>query len=118
MGQRTIMQGLVSRIAIGVFGLLTVAMLLLAIFDEHGTLAVRQRRLEREKLQQEIDKAAEENEALHRNIQDLRHNPKAIERIAREEQKLVKQGEIILELPETPDKKDQPAEKDSSPRHK
>ena len=46
MGQRKIMQGLVPRIAIGVFGLLTVAMILLAIFDERGALALGKRREE------------------------------------------------------------------------
>jgi cell division protein FtsB len=112
------MQGLVSRIAIGVFGLLTVAMLLLAVFDEHGTLAVRERRLEKEKLQQEIDKAIEENRRYQQDIEDLRHNPKAIERKAYEEYKLVRPGEIILALPEAPEKKDQPAEKDPSKEQK
>ena len=44
MGQRKVTQGLVSRIAIGVFGLLTVAMILLAVFDERGALALGKRR--------------------------------------------------------------------------
>ena len=65
------MQGLVSRIAIGVFGLLTVGMLLLAIFDERGAFAVREKRLEKEKLQQEIDKIIQENEHHGKEIWDL-----------------------------------------------
>jgi cell division protein FtsB len=112
------MQGLVSRIAIGVFGLLTVAMLLLAVFDERGALAVREKRLEKEQLQREIDKANEENERYRLEIWNLQHNPNYIERRAREEFKLVKPGEIILDLPETPEKKDQPSEKDSSTEQK
>jgi cell division protein FtsB len=108
------MQGLVSRIAVGVFGLLTVAMLLLAVFDERGALAIRQRRIEKEKLQQEIDKAIKENERHQQEIKDLRHNPQYIERKAREELKLVREGEIILELPEAPSKIDQSTEKDTS----
>ena len=108
------MQGLVSRIAIGVFGLLTVGMLLLAIFDERGAFAVREKRLEKEKLQQEIDKIIQENEHHGKEIWDLHHNPQYIERKAREELKLVKPGEIILELPEVPEKKDPATEKDSS----
>jgi cell division protein FtsB len=104
------MQGLVTRIAVGVFGLLTVAMLLLAVFDERGALAIRARRIEKEKLQQEIDKAIKENERHLQEIKDLRHNPQYIERKAREELKLVKPGEIILELPEAPAKKDSSTE--------
>jgi cell division protein FtsB len=112
------MQGLVSRIAVGVFGLLTVAMLLLAVFDERGALAIRERRLEKEKLQQEIDKAIKDNERHLQEIKDLRHNPQYIERKAREELKLVRPGEIILELPEVPTKKDPSSEKDSSTEQK
>jgi cell division protein FtsB len=112
------MQGLVSRIAVGVFGLLTIAMLLLAVFDERGALAIRQRRLEKEKLQQEIDKAVQENERHRQEIKDLRHNPQYIERKAREELKLVKPGEIVLELPDAPAKNDQAREKDSSSEQK
>ena len=112
------MQGLVSRIAIGVFGLLTVGMILLAVFDEQGALAVRERRLEKEKLQLEIDKTIEENDHHRKEIWDLRHSPEYIERKAREELKLVKPGDILLELPDTPEKKDQPTQKDSSTEQK
>jgi len=104
------MQGLVSRIAVGVFGLLTVAMLLLAVFDERGALAVRERRMEKEKLQQEIDKINEDNKRHREEIDNLQHNPDYIERRAREDFKLVKPGEIILEL-QVPAAKEQPAEK-------
>jgi cell division protein FtsB len=104
------MQGLVSRIAVGVFGLLTVAMLLLAVFDERGALAVRERRMEKEKLQQEIDKINEDNKRHREEIDNLQHNPDYIERRAREDFKLVKPGEIILEL-QAPAAKEQPAEK-------
>ena len=64
MGQRKIMQGLVSRIAIGVFGLLTVAMILLAIFDERGALALGKRREELQNLNTDIEKTTEKNKAL------------------------------------------------------
>lgn len=95
------MQGLVSRIAIGVFGLLTVAMLLLAVFDERGALAVQKRRQELEQLNKEIAKATEDNNAHRKTIEELRHDRRAIERRAREELKLVKPGEIVIELPDT-----------------
>jgi cell division protein FtsB len=108
------MQGLVSRIAIGVFGLMTVAMLLLAIFDERGALALQERRQELENLNKEIEKAIEDNNNFRKTIEELRHDPKAIERIGREEFKLLKPGEIMIELPDTstPSKEDQSKQKE------
>lgn len=115
MGERKVTQGLLSRIAIGVFGLMTIAMILLAVFDERGALAVRERRHELEGLKIEIQEAIEKNEKTADEIEELRHNPKAIERKAREELKLVKPGEVMIEIPdEAPARKDQPAEKDPS----
>ena len=113
------MQGLVSRIAIGVFGLLTVAMLLLAVFDERGALAVQRRRQELEQLNKEIAKATEDNNAHRKTIEELRHDPRAIERRAREELKLVRPGEIVIELPDTQTpQNDSSKEKDSSDTEK
>jgi len=102
MGQRKLMQGLVSRIAFGVFGLLTIAMILLAIFDDRGALSVREKRQKRDQLHEDITTIEKQNEQLKTNIYDLQHNPKAIEKSAREKWKLVKPDEIILLEPETP----------------
>ena len=102
MGERKIMQGLVSRIAVGVFGLLTVAMILLAIFDDRGALAVRDQRQKRDKLNADVTAAEQQNEQLRKEVYDLRHDPKEIERRAREQMKLVKPDEIILVAPDTP----------------
>ena len=114
------MQGLVSRIAVGVFGLLTVAMLLLAIFDERGALAARDRKLELENINREIEQAEKDNEALEQEIEDLRHNSDEIERRGYDDLRLIRQDEIRIELPEapTPSKKDQPGKKDSSKEKK
>ena len=110
------MQGLVSRIAIGVFGLLTIAMLLLAVFDERGALAVQHRRQELDNLNKDIEKAEEDNDRYRKTIENLRSNPDEIERRAREEFNLVREGEVIIKLPETaPAKKDQPATDKESP---
>ena len=109
MGQRKITQGLVPRIAIGVFGLLTVAMILLAIFDERGALALGKRRAELENLNTDIEQTIEKNKALQTNIYNLLHDPDAIERRAREQLKLVRPGEIVIETPPATEslKKDQ-----------
>jgi cell division protein FtsB len=93
------MQGLVPRIAVGVFGLLTVGMLLLAIFDPHGALAVRRQHAKLGQVNSEVLTLTEQNDQLRKEIDQLRHDPATIERIAREQLKLVKPGEIILVTP-------------------
>ena len=96
------MQGLLPRIAVGVFGLLTVGMLLLAVFDPHGALAVRKQKAKLAEVNSEVAALSQENEKLRQEIDQLRHDPATIERIAREQLKLVKPGEIILVTPSSP----------------
>jgi cell division protein FtsB len=100
MGQRKVMQGLLPRIAVGVFGLLTVAMILLAIFDDHGMLEVRKQRANLDQVRNELTVLSTENDALRKEIDNLRYDPATIERIAREQLKLVKPGEVVLVSPE------------------
>src|SRR4030095_4009235 len=106
MAQRKLMQGLVSRIAIGVFGLLTVAMILLAIFDDRGALAIREKRQQLEEINRDIESATQKNEELTGEIEALRNDRATIEKHAREELKLVKPGEIVIQTPDdsTPSK--------------
>ena len=99
------MHGLLPRVAVGVFGLMTVAMVLLAIFDDRGALEVSKRHEDLDRIQSEIAALQHENETLRNEINSLKHDPATIERIAREQLKLVKPGEIILISPETPAQK-------------
>jgi len=94
------MQGVIVRIAFGVFGVLTIAMLLLAILNDKGALQVRAQAQKLNALQSEISKLDKENKELANEIQKLRTDPNTIEKFAREELKLVKPGEIILVTPE------------------
>lgn len=82
--------------------MLALAALLLAllarveIFGHNGYLALRQ---ERAAYQQEMARLArmqQENRDLHRDIQRLRSDPQAIERIAREQMHLTKPGEVVF----------------------
>jgi cell division protein FtsB len=93
------MEGLLPRIAAGVFGLLTVGILLLAVFDPHGALAVRKQHVKLSELNSEVATLTQQNEELKKEIDSLRHDPATIERIAREELNLVKPNEIILVTP-------------------
>jgi cell division protein FtsB len=94
------MQGVIVRIALGVFGLLTVAMLLLAVFNDKGALQVHSQAGKLTTIESEIVKLDSENKQLTTDIQALRSDPTTIEKIAREELKLVKPGEIVLVTPE------------------
>jgi cell division protein FtsB len=93
-------QGVIVRIALAVFGLLTVAMLLLAVFNDKGALEVRAQAKKLDAIEAEISNLDNENKQLTTEIQALRSDPNAIEKLAREELKLVKPGEIVLVTPE------------------
>ena len=93
------MQGVTVRIALSVFGLLTVAMLLLGVFDDKGAIAVHQQSLKLQKIQTENQALETDNQNINHDIDDLENNPAAIEKIAREKYSLVRPGEIILVLP-------------------
>ena len=94
------MQGVIVRIALAVFGLLTVAMLLLAVFNEKGALQVHAQATKLSSIESEITRLDTENKKLTADIQALRSDPTTIEKIAREELKLVKPGEVVLVTPE------------------
>jgi cell division protein FtsB len=94
------MQGVIVRVALGVFGLLTVAMLLLAVFNDKGALQVRAQAQKLDAIQKEISDLDAENKQLHADIQSLRSDPTTIEKFAREELKLVKPGEVVIVTPE------------------
>jgi cell division protein FtsB len=93
------MQGVIVRIALAVFVLLTVAMLLLAVFNEKGALQVHAQAKKLAAIESEIAILDGQNKQLNSDIQALRTDPAAIEKVAREELKLVKPGEIVLVTP-------------------
>jgi cell division protein FtsB len=97
---RSVTKGLLVRIALGVFGLLTVAVLVLAVFNDKGLLQVRNQSRKLTDINDEVVKIDTENKQLTKEIQALRTDPTTIERLAREDLKLVKPGEIVLVSPE------------------
>jgi cell division protein FtsB len=94
------MKGLLVRIALGVFGLLTIAVLVLTVFNDKGVLQVRAQSKKLTTIQGEVTTIDAENKQLTKEIQALRTDPTTIERLAREDLKLVKPGEIVLVSPE------------------
>jgi cell division protein FtsB len=94
------MQGVIVRIALAVFGLLTIAILLLAVFNDNGALEVRAQSKKLASIETEIVNLDAENKRLTSEIKALRTDPATIEKLAREELKLVKPGEVVLVTPE------------------
>jgi len=97
---RDLRQDVSVRIAVAVFGLLTIAILLLAVFNDKGALQVHTQAKKLGAIESEIRRLDSENQQLTTEIQALRTDPTAIEKLAREELKLVKPGEVVLVIPE------------------
>ena len=93
------MKDAINRIALVVFGVLIIATLLLAVFNDHGLLKVRAQQQKLTGVEADVNKIQAENKALSQEIQALRTDPTAIEKLAREELRLVKPGEVVLITP-------------------
>ena len=88
------------RTALLALALIILFLIVHELFGEHGYLALRRRRQELETLQLEVKRLEEENQKLELEIKALKSDPKAIEKLAREQLKLARPGEVIYALPE------------------
>ena len=70
-----------------------------AIFGEGGLRVLLEARRGNQGLEQEIERLEEKNRQLEGEIQGLRSDPAAIEKLAREQMQMAKPGEIIFTLP-------------------
>jgi cell division protein FtsB len=75
--------------------------LLFGIFlvSERGFLKVRRQRMELARIQSEVSQLAAENDRLDAEVKALLTEPKAVERIAREDLGFVKPDEVVIRLP-------------------
>lgn len=71
------------------------------IFGAHGYLSMRRTQDGIKKVQSEIQALSKENAALEQAVKDLKTDPGAIEKIAREELILARPGEIIIKIPQS-----------------
>lgn len=69
------------------------------VFGTHGVLAMRRAQHEATREQQEIDRMNQENVDLQNRVNQLKTDPQAIERIAREQMGLARPGEYIFKVP-------------------
>ncbi|HEY6464370.1 MAG TPA: septum formation initiator family protein [Candidatus Acidoferrales bacterium] len=81
-----------------------VALLLISdVFGTHGVLAMRRSQKQAADIEEKIEQLNQENAQLDVNVKALKTDPEAIEKIAREEMGLAKQGEYIFKVaPQTP----------------
>ncbi|MBZ5555334.1 MAG: cell division protein FtsL [Acidobacteriia bacterium] len=80
--------------------ILSILILLSAVFGQHGYMALRKQQEELKQAEQERERARAEQLRLKKELDELR-SPQGIERVAREEIKLAKPGEIIVTLPDS-----------------
>ena len=81
-------------------GLLVLVLVVHDIFGTHGFLAMRRTQTEIKKVEADLDRLNKENTQLSEQVKDLKTDPKAIERLARE-MGLAKTGEIIIMIPQS-----------------
>jgi cell division protein FtsB len=83
---------------------LIVGLLLHAMFGANGMVVYRQKRAEVETLQIEVDRLQKANAQYAERIKELKFDPAAIEKEAREQLHYTRKGEVVFVAPEPPAK--------------
>jgi cell division protein FtsB len=92
------------RLATLLVVLLTIGLLLHAVFGANGMVIYRQKRDELKALQSDVDRIQKENDAYAARIKALKTDPSAIEKEAREQLHYTRPGEMVYIVPEAPQK--------------
>ena len=85
--------------------LLIVGLLLHATFGANGMVIYRQKRAEMQALQSEVDRLQKENDQYVDRFDQLKSDPAAIEKEAREQLRYARPGEVVLVAPDPPAQK-------------
>ncbi len=80
-------------------GLFVLALVVHDIFGAHGFIAMRRTQMEIDKVRKDLDRLNKENLELGDQVRALKTDPRAIEKIAREDLQRAKPGEIIIRIP-------------------
>lgn len=91
----------ISQHGRALLGLFVAILFVHDIFGAHGFLAMRRTQDGIRKVRTEINQLNKENAALEQAVKDLKSDPRAIEKIAREELILARPGEIIIKIPQS-----------------
>jgi len=90
----------VKRHVRGLLALFVMVLLVHDVFGTHGFMAMHRTAREIKKVQANIEQLNKENEELEHQVRDLKSDPHAIERLAREGSLLARPGEVIIRIPE------------------
>jgi cell division protein FtsB len=93
--------GFLRRNVRQILGLALLALFLHDVFGTHGFLAMLRTQKEIRQIREQIGKINAENKSLTHEVNALKTDPKAIERIAREDMGLARPGEMIFKLPDS-----------------
>lgn len=85
-----------KRILIGAVGFLFLVLLIASFFGKRGLLEIYQARKDKQTLLHKIERLEEKKKKLQEEIEDLKNNPQAVERKARQKLMLVKPDEIVI----------------------
>jgi len=88
------------KLATAGMSLLVVMLAYHVVFGANGMVAYRHKRAENHKLQQDILRLEQENGRISQRVRELKTDPKAIEREAREQLKYARPGEVVYVAPE------------------
>ncbi|HVB34024.1 MAG TPA: septum formation initiator family protein [Patescibacteria group bacterium] len=91
-----------ERILYTAAALILAALVLDGIFGPHGFIASYRLRLQVRQVQRKTEQLNRENQGFAKQAQQLKSDPSAIERVARERMGLVKPGELVFKLPPKP----------------
>jgi cell division protein FtsB len=101
---------LARRVLISLLGLALLALVVHTIFGGRGYLDLRKQQQEVEQLEAKIKQLEAENKRLLEEIQALKTDPRAVERVAREELKMARPGEKVIILPSEKQEDNKPPE--------
>ncbi len=111
MKAKRVLQGFWQQYGRGLLGLFLLALLVHDVFGTHGFLAMRRTRAEIEKVRKDIERLNKENIQLAEEVKALKSDPRYIEKIAREDLGLAKDGEVIIKIPQGQQREQNPPAK-------
>ncbi|HVP51403.1 MAG TPA: septum formation initiator family protein [Terriglobales bacterium] len=88
------------KLATAVMSVLVMMLAYHVVFAANGMVAYQRKRAEHRKLQQDIGRVQLENDRISQRVRELKSDPRAIEREAREQLKYARPGEVVYISPE------------------
>jgi len=90
------------RIATGAVVVIAAWLFVHVMFGANGTVVYRTKRTEYQNLQKEIGQLQKENDQYSEQVNELKSDPKRIEKEAREQFHYARPGEVVYVSPEPP----------------